>query len=147
MLSVEEDALAGRHEEANRLSDHREILLRRDAYDLLDVEHRGLAYKRHDWRNRSGKDLQAFVIFSGAVAATRHPECDDLGVAKWRRCEELEQLGFLWVGGREAGLNHVDTERIEALYDTQLLLRRQAHSAATHSITEGRVVELNRRVH
>ena len=39
VLGVEQHALAGLHEEGDRVGDHREVLLARDAHDLLDVQH------------------------------------------------------------------------------------------------------------
>ena len=44
VLGVEQHALAGADEERDRVGDHREVLLARDAHDLLDVQHRCLAH-------------------------------------------------------------------------------------------------------
>ena len=56
-----EDALAVAAQEGDRLGDHREVLLARDAHDLFDVQHRGLADERARGREGLGEDPQPLV--------------------------------------------------------------------------------------
>ena len=81
------------------------------------------------------------------VAAPRHSKGDDLGVFERRSSEQLEEFSLFWVRRREASFNHVDTKCVKPLYHPKLLLRRQAHPSATHSVAEGCVVELDRGAH
>jgi hypothetical protein len=57
--------------------------------------------------------------------------------------EQLEQLLLLGVGGREAGLDQVDAERVELVDDAQLLVGGEAEASAAHPVAEGGVVELD----
>ena len=81
VFGVKKDPLALGDEIADRFRDHRQVFLRRDAHNLLNVEHRRLADERHDRRNRRGENIEPFVFLGAGVAAPRHSEGDDFSVA------------------------------------------------------------------
>ena len=144
MLGVEQHALARADEERDRLGDHLQVLLARDAHDLLDVQHRGLADERAHRRERLREHAQPLVGLGGDVAPARHPERDDLGDLRSARSASSSNSSLLLrVRRREAGLDHVHAERVERVHDAQLLLGGEAHAAAAHAVAQGRVVELD----
>ena len=143
VLGVEQHALAVSDQERDRLGDHLQVLLARDAHDLLDVQHRGLADERAHGRERLREDPQPLVRVGVDPAPARHPERDDLSRLEALLGEQLEQLLLLRVRRREAGLDHVHAERVERVHDAQLLIGGQAHAAAAHAVAQGGVVELD----
>ena len=140
VLGVEQHALAVPDQERDGLADHLQVLLARDAHDLLDVQQRGLADERADRGERLGEDPQALVLLRRDLAPARHPERDDLGGLEALLREQLEQLLLLRVRRREAGLDHVHAERVERVHDAQLLAGGEAHAAAAHAVAQGRVI-------
>ena len=140
MLGVEQHALAGAHEERDRVADHAQVLLARGAYDLLDVQHRCLAHERAHRREALGQHAQSLVAVGVDAAATRHAERDHLRGVQVLLGEQLEQSLLLGVGRRKAGLDHVHAERVQGLHHAQLLLGCEAHAASPHAVAQGRVV-------
>ncbi len=147
VLGVEDRPLALRDEERDRLGDHREVLLARDAQHLLDVQHGALADERDHGREALGEHPQAVIAVGRDAAPPRHAEADDLGVVEPLTGEQVEQLLLLGVRGRESGLDQVDAEHVEAMHDAHLLLRGEAHAPAAHAVAERGVVELDRGCH
>ncbi len=145
VLGVEQHALSLRHEEGDRVADHREVLLWRGAHDLLHVQKRGLADQGAGGREAVGEHAQPLVLLGAALAAAGHAEGDDLGGVELLLGEQLEQLALLGVRGGEAGLDHVDAQGIERVHHAQLLLRGERHAAAAHAVAQGGVVELDGR--
>ena len=140
VLRVEQHALARAGEERDGLGDHREVLLTRDAHDLLHVQHRGLAHDRAHRREALREHPQPLVLRRGHLAPAGHAEGHHLRARELHLGEQREQLLLLRVRGREARLDHVHAELVERADDAQLLLRGQAHAAAAHAVAQGGVV-------
>src|SRR5205807_4090376 len=98
--------LAGSDEEVDRVGDHREVLLAGRSHDLLDVEHRGLAYERADRGKAVREDPQAVIVPGGRLAAPGHPEGDHLRSIELLAREQPEELLLLGVRRWEARLDH-----------------------------------------
>ena len=143
VLGVEQHALALSDEERDRLADHLQVLLARDAHDLLDVQDRGLSDERAHRREGLRQDPQPLVCISGHLAAACHPERDDLGVIEMLVGEKPEQLLLLRIRRWKAGLDHVHAQRVERVHDAKLLISGEAHAAAAHPVAQGGVVELD----
>ena len=143
VLGVVDDALAGGGQEGDGLADHRQVLLARDAHDLLEVQAPGLADDRRDGREGRGERLQALVLGGGGVAAPGHPEGGDLRAREGLLGQQLEELELLGVRRREAGLDHPDAEGVERAGDADLLGGREVDPRSLHPIAQGRVVELD----
>ena len=143
VLGVVDHALALPDEEGDGLGDHAQVLVAVDAHDLVEVQPPGLAHQRAHGRERVREHAQRRVGVRGHVAAPGHPEGGDVGVAEGLAPEQLKQLLLLGVGGREAGFDQVDAERVEPVRDAQLLVGRERHALALHAIPKRRVVELD----
>ena len=143
VLGVVEDVLALREQERHRLADHREVLLARDLRHLLQVEVPGLAHDRGHRGEAVHHDPQPGVIRCRRATPAGHAECGNPGGAQVLALEEVEQLGILRVGRREAGLDHVHAHVRQAQGHLQLLAHRQAHPLALHAIAKGGVVEVD----
>ena len=140
VLGVEQHALSGGREKRHRVCDHAQVLLARDAHDLLHVQQRGLAHERARRDRAAGQHAQPLVGVGRAVAPPRHPEGDQLGALKALAGEQLEQLLLLRVRCGKAGLDQRDPQRVERVHDAQLLLSREAQASAAHAVTQGGVV-------
>jgi hypothetical protein len=143
VLGVVDDALAGGSEERDRLGDHREVLIAVDAHDLLEVQRPRLADDRADRGERARQDPHPLVLVGRHAAPARHPERGDLRPVERLAREQLEQLELLGVRRREAGLDQVHAQLVEAMRDAQLLVRGQRHPLTLHPVAQGRVVELD----
>ena len=141
MLGVVHHALALCGEEADRVGDHREVLLGIDLRDLLQVQAPGLADQAADRNPGLGHQAQAGVAGRTYVPPPRHPEGDDLGVLEGLGLEQHEAALVLRVRAEEARFDEVRSERIERVRDPHLLLGGYRHSLALHPITQGRVVQ------
>ena len=126
VLGVEQHALAGAQQKRHRVGDHRQVLLARDADDLLDMQHRRLTHERAGRREHLGQDPQALVGLGGDVPAAGHAEGDDLRDVQRLVGEQLEQLVLLGIRRREARLDQVDSEGIEGMDHPHLLLGGEA---------------------
>jgi len=78
VLGVEQHALVVADEKRDRLGDHLQVLLARDAHDLLDMERRGLADQRAHGCKGLREDPQSLIGVRVDTAPARHPERDDL---------------------------------------------------------------------
>ena len=143
VLGVVDHALALADEERDGLGDHPQVLVAIDLHDLLEVKAPALADDRAHGRARLGEHAQPRIGVGARVAATGHPERRDLRVAERLSGQQPEQLELLGVRAREARLDHVDPELVEAMRHPQLLLRGQRHALPLHPVAEGRVVELD----
>jgi hypothetical protein len=143
VLGVVDHALALGDEERDRLGDHRQVLVARDAHDLLEVQPPRLADDRADGREGLGQRAQRRVLLGRHVAPARHPEGGDLGVGEALAGQQLEELEVLGVRAREAGLDEVDAELVQTVGDADLLAGRQRHPLPLHAVAQGRVVELD----
>jgi hypothetical protein len=83
------------------------------------------------------------IVQTGANESAGHPEGGDQRVVEGLAREQVEQLQLLGVGAGEAGLDHVDAERVESVRDAQLLGGRERHPLPLHPVAEGRVVQLD----
>ena len=140
VLGVVDDALVLRAQERDRLGDHAQVLLAVDLDDLLEMQRPGLADERADRRHGIREQPQRLVARGGHAAPARHPEGCDLGLAEALAGEQLEQLLLLWVRGREAGLDQLDAELVEAVGDPQLLLGGERHALPLHAVAQRGVV-------
>ena len=96
---------------------------------------------------QAAEHAQPLVVLGAHVAPARHAEGDDLAGLEALARQQAEELLLLGVRRREAGLDQVDAQRVEAPDDAQLLLGGERQPAASHAIAEGRVVELYGRAH
>ena len=80
---------------------------------------------------------------SSAAATPRRrvmPKAAIWACAKRSRGEQLEELALLRVRRREAGLDQLDAELVEAVGDAQLLLGGERHALALHAVAQGGVI-------
>ena len=80
------------------------------------------------------------VVAAAHAAPARHPEGGDLGLAEALAGEQLEELALLRGSSREARLDQLDAELVEAVGDAQLLLGRERHALPLHAVAQGCVV-------
>ena len=107
--------LPSRDEEGDRLADHREVLLARDAHDLLDVQQR--ASCRRACRPARSSSASTRRPSSSSAATSRRRVMPKATISLRSQAlagEQLEQLLLLGVRRREAGLDQVDAERRRA---------------------------------
>ena len=77
VLGVVDDLLALLDAEPHRVADHREVLLARDAHDLVEVQVPGLADERDHRREAVDQHAQRLVVGGAHVLAARHAERRD----------------------------------------------------------------------
>ena len=132
-------------DEADRVRDHVEVLLRRGAEDLGHVEQPRLAEDRHD--RRLGRDQLAQVgVLRGRVGAmSRRAERRELGRLPAHRPGRGEELDVLGVGARPAALDVGHAVLVEHPRDAQLVGQRERDVLALGAVAQGRVVEDDRR--
>ena len=97
MLRVEQHALALRDEERDGLGDHREVLLARDAHDLLDVRDGGLADQRAHRREGLREDPQPLVVVGSTSRRRVIPKATISRVLEMLLGEQPEELLLLRV--------------------------------------------------
>jgi hypothetical protein len=100
----------------------------------------GLTDQRADRCDALGQLHQRGVLGGRHITPARHPERRELGVLEALIREQLEQLAFLGVGGRETGLDQVNPQLVELVGDAQLLLGREGHPLPLHAVAQGGVV-------
>ena len=144
VLGVVDDALARPAQERDGVGDEREVLVAPDADDLLQVQPPGLADERAHGREARRQRAQPRVLLRGEVAPARHAEGGDLGLLEPLGGQELEELEVLGVRAREAGLDEVDAQGVQAPGDAHLLGGRERHALPLHAVAQGGVVELDR---
>ena len=83
---------------------------------------------------------QRGVGVGGELAPARHPEGGDLRLAEALAGEHLEELALLGVRRREAGLDQLDPELVQAVGDAQLLFGGERHALPLHPVSQGSVV-------
>ena len=142
VLGVVDHPLARRAGVVDRVDDHRQVLVRRDPRDLLEVKRPGLADERHARGVAADEVAERGVLLSGDPAPACHSEGADHRVVELDVGEQAEELGLLGVRAREAGLDVADAEAVERLDDADLLGGRERHALALHAVAEGRVVEV-----
>ena len=130
MLGVENHLTAVGRQMGDALADHRQVVVGTGAKDLGDLEERALA----DDRNRLGAGVQQgpqALVFVGLDAlAAGHAEGTDANVRKRQFADPLEVLGILFIRGRVAALDIVETEAIQPLGDGQLVLQEKLMPSA-----------------
>src|SRR4051812_25456064 len=105
MLRVVDDPLALAREERNRIADHREVLVRIDLRDLLEVELPRLADEAARGYPGLGHQPQACVVRCAHVAPAGHAKGDDLRMLEPLVIEQLEAALVLRIRAEEAGLD------------------------------------------
>ena len=144
VLGVEQHALARADEEGDRLGDHREVLLARDAHDLLDVQHRGLADERADRREaarparaaprpRSAATSRRRVIPKATISATLE--------ALVARAARTARCSFGFDAGKPASIRCTPSSS-SACTTRSFSSAVRRHAAAAHAVAQGGVVEL-----
>jgi hypothetical protein len=141
VLGVVDHPLVLANEEADGVGDHPQVVLGIDVGDLLEVKRPRLADQRADGREAIGQQAQGRVVGGGRVPATGHPEGRELRVLETLAREQIEQSLLLGVRGGEAGLDHLDPERVEGVGHAHLLVHGQRHALPLHAVAEGGVVE------
>ena len=143
VLGVVHHALALRHEKADRLVDHAQVLVAADADDLAQVQAPRLADDGDGRREDLGEHAQALVGLGRDALAPGHAEGDELGVDQPLCLHAPEELDLLGVRGREAALDEADAELVELERDARLLVDRDGHALLLHAVAERRVVQLH----
>ena len=110
MLGVVDHLAAVRRAEGDRVGDHPQVLVERDAEDLVDVQVPALADDRDDRRAGVDQGLHADVVLGGDVAAPGHAEGGDPGVLQLEVADRAEVGGVLGVGERITALDVVEAQ-------------------------------------
>ncbi len=142
VLGVVDHPLAAFSAEGNRLGDHRQVLLARDARHLVEVERPRLADQGDRGDRALGQDPQRLVLGGGDAAAAGHAEAADGRRLQPLGGEQVEELRLLGVGGGKARLDEVHPQPVQGADDPQLLAGRERHAGPLHAVTQGGVVEL-----
>ncbi len=141
VLGVVDQLAAGAERQPNRVGDHRQVLLRRGAQDVADVEQPALAEDRDD-RRLGGDQRREVRVRLGAVAAMAgRTECRQAGVLPGDRFGGLEEIHVLGVGARPAALDVGEPERVEPAGDLDLVRERDDQAFALRPVAKRRVVE------
>ena len=114
MLGIINHAFAVISEKADRVADHREVLLRLGPQHFGDMKQPGLADDRHHGSLRFENLTHQFVLLDGAALAPGHAESGDLGVFPLSFAGLPEELHIFWVGA-DSHLDEMDSEIIQSL--------------------------------
>ncbi len=146
VLGVVDDLASAIDDEADRIGDHVEVLGRRRAEDLGDVQQPALAEDRDD-RRFGGDQLPKVRILLGAVRAMAgHPERGEPRPLPAHRAGGREELDVLRVRAGPAAFDERHPVLVEHPGDAQLVGERQRDVLALRAVAERRVVEDDRAV-
>ncbi len=141
MLGVVDHLAAAVDDEADRVRDHVEVLLRRGAEHLDDVEQPALAEDRHDRRLGRDQLAQVRVVLGPVRAVARRAEGRQLRALPADVARSLEELDVLRVRAGPAALDVGHPELVEHPRDAQLVGERQRDVLALRAVAERGVVE------
>ena len=96
MLGVVDHLGDVRCAEGDRVGDHPQVLVERDAEDLVDVQVPALADDRDDRGPRGDQGLHPVVVLGGDVAAPGHAEGRDPGVLQRELADGIESRRRPW---------------------------------------------------
>ena len=143
VLGVVDHDLALVLQVADRVGDHREVLVRFHPEDLGDVEQPGLADHADDRGRRVEQHPYLLVLLDRHALFARETEAGDLGVLPLAAFRLLEELHVLRVRARPSAFDVVDPEGVQPLGDAQLVGQGEIDAFALRTVAERRVVDLN----
>ena len=141
VLGVVHGLAAAVDDERDRVRDHVQVLGRRRAQDLDDVQEPALAEDRDDRRLRGDQLAQVGVVLGPVGAMPRAPERRQLRVLPALLAGRREEVDVLGVGARPAALDEREPVLVEHARDAQLVGERERDVLALGAVAEGRVVE------
>ena len=141
MLGVVEDAPSGSDDEPNRVVDHGEVFLGRDAQGAFRLKERGLADDRNDGRLGGYQLRQARVVLRFRAFATRHSKgANQRGL--WRLLRDaLKKGSVLFVRRGVPALDVVDPEIVEPTDRREFVVQRKGDALELGAVAQGGVVK------
>ncbi len=141
MLGIVDDLGGMRGAKGDRVADHPQVLVERDAENVMHMEVPALPHDRDRRRARADQGLHPLIVFGGDVAPPGHPERRDLRVLQIQVAHCAEVGGILGVGKGIAPLDIVKSRLVEPGRDQQLVLKREIDSLALAAVAQRRVVD------
>ena len=141
VLGVEDDLAALLGEEADRVGDHRQVLLLRRLEHVAHLDGGGFPDERHDRRLAREHGLEGRVARGLAADAAGRAEGDELGVLQPHVAHAREELRLLRIGAGVSALDVVDAELVELPDDRELVLDGEGEAFHPEAVAKGGVVE------
>ena len=147
VLAVVDDLAAVGLQEGDRVADHLEVLFRRAAEDLADMQGGGLAVDRDD----RGVDLEEapdLGVFGGAHALTAgRPEGRQLGMLELDLLRAGEELDVAGIRARPAAFDVGHAEALKLGGDAQLVINGEMNALPLRAVAEGGVIDFDGACH
>src|SRR5690606_36661101 len=143
VFGVVDDLASLRDEVADRVLDHREVLLERRAEDFRDVQGPGLPDERHHGHAAVEQGPEFRILIGPGAGAAGRAEGGEAGVLELQLAGLVEEGDVAGIRSRKAALDVVDAECIEPLRDQQLVGHGEADPLPLRSVAEGGVVNLH----
>ena len=140
MLGVEEDGAAGAFQKCDRITDHRQVLVKVGPQDLRHVEVPGLADDGHRLGPGRNQALKRDVVGRFGAHAPRHSEGDRYGMGQGFGPEGVEDGLVFGVRDGVPRFDVVHAEVVEASGDIDLVLEAETDALALGAVAERRVV-------
>ena len=147
VLCIVDDFLPLLFKKPNRVSDHRQILLRSGAQHLLHMQQPRLAKEGHHRRFGGDEQLDLRIVLGGDFLAARRAESGNLGVPPLALGSLFEKLNVLRVAPRPAAFHVMHTKGIQLFGHAQLVRNRETHAFALRAVTQCCVIYLNEVLH
>ena len=140
VLRIVNDELPVVLQEAHRVADHRQVLLRRRPQDFLHVQQPGLAEDRDHGRMGFEQQPDLVVALDRDTLAPRRTERRQPGVLELLPFGLGKELDVLGIGPRPAALDVMNPERVEPLGDAQLVHHREVDAFTLAAVAQSRIV-------
>ena len=99
-----------RSAKGDRVADHPQVFVERDAQNIVHVQVPALPHDRDRGRARADQGLHPLIVLGGDVAAPGHPEGRDFRVLQIQVADRAEVGRVLGVGKRIAALDIVESQ-------------------------------------
>ncbi len=141
VLGVEDNFAAAVAEEADRVRDHRQVLLLRRLEDITYLGGGRLPDKGDDGRLGVQDGEQRNIRIGVAAGAAGRAEGDEARVPQLERAGALKELGVLRVRARIAALDVVHTEFVQLPHDGQLVFEGERQPFHPEAVAQGGVIQ------
>ena len=140
VLGVEEDRPAGLLGQADRVADHRQVLVQVGPQDRANVEVPGLAHQGHGLGAGVEHAAEAGVVLGRCADPPGHPERHRPGMGERLAREFPKDRLVLRIAGGVPRLDVIDAQVVEAAGDVDLVLEAEVHALALRAVPQRRIV-------
>ncbi len=147
MFAIIDDFTAMGFQKGYRITDHRQVFLRRTAQDFTDMQSRSFSIDRYD----RGIDLEQAAhlsILGGThTLPTRRAKSCQLGMLKLDFLGSGEEFDVPRIGSGPASLDIIHAKALELSGNAQLVIDREMDPLPLRAVAEGGIVDFDGACH